>query len=128
MDIHLWALIFGFPILVACLHELTHVGVARCFAKCTVSIHSYFPILRLEIQFTQKPPEYGVRAMALSPLLIGLIVGMLAYVSGLWQSVKLSTPYYVDTIVIANWVLYSHLSPADLKTAYNPYRRGDQIA
>lgn len=76
----------------------------------------------MEVDFSTDPPKDGIRLMALSPLLIGLFTATVVIVTGLWDYITNQIPYYLEGVLILSWIVYSHLSPTDIRTAYRPYR------
>ena len=114
-----WVIIL-LPMLGLLLHELTHLSIAKHQGANGVELVSTFPVFRLGVNYPDPPSSRQLRVMAIAPLLIGIVTGLVAYISGLWASIRHSQPYYLHVIVGLSWLCYTHASPADLRTAWRP--------
>lgn len=110
------SLVFGLPALSMAAHELTHLGVGRIACPLSVERTSWVPF-RLRLNFDQIPSKLVLRIIALAPLLIGSVVGVIAIKTGIWQQIKTADPYYFHRLAVSYWVLYIIPSPADLRIA-----------
>ena len=108
-------LITSLPPFAIVLHEVTHLAVARSVSPVSVQLASYVP-LRLQLDFYYTPSSFGLRVVALAPLLVGGIVAIVATQTGLWQQIRHTDPYYLSFLIGANWLLYSLPSPADFRS------------
>lgn len=102
------------PIFSLVLHELTHLIVARVVAPVSVELISYVPF-RLQLDFYYTPGRFKLRLVALAPLFVGGIAGVLAIRSGFWRQLQYVNPYYMRFLIGINWLLYITPSPADLR-------------
>ncbi|MFC7227992.1 hypothetical protein N0B31_11320 [Salinirubellus salinus] len=107
------------PLLMLVLHELTHVIAARLVSPVSVDLVSVVP-LRLDLNFAETPSVWHTRFIALSPAIVGTFVLVCAVWSGLWAEVQRVEPYFLDHLLILDWIVYAHVSPADLRAGLRP--------
>lgn len=112
-------IVLGLPILVFVFHELTHWTAARTVSPLSVYRESYIPF-RLRLNFHQTPSRLVIRVVALAPTLVGVATAVSFIQTGLWEVIRELEPYYLDYILVANWLFYTAHSPADLRTAVSP--------
>ena len=119
-ELVLWIFLFTLPIVAIGLHELTHLAAARLYTTVHICGASLRPFT-LTLQFTgREPPARVLRVVALAPLLVGMSTGGLLYNTGIWRLLHEMEPYYLSYLLVLNWLLYSHLSPTDLRLAIRP--------
>lgn len=107
------------PLIALCLHELSHLAVARSRGPLTVTLSSCLPF-RVNLEFDSPPSLMQLRVIALAPLLVGLLLAGLAFQTGLWAHIQQLEPYYLSYLLALNWAVLSHLSLTDLRLAWNP--------
>jgi hypothetical protein len=61
--------------------------------------------------------------MAIAPTLAGLLTLGLFILGGGLTWINHQEPYYLPQLSVLHWILYSHLSPADIRTFIKPYHR-----
>lgn len=102
-------------------HEATHLCVARLIGEPSVSIRSWVP-LRLNVDFGEDSVSPGkIRLMAIAPTLIGLLFAAIFIILDGFSWLNNQDPYYLSRITIMYLILYSHISPADLRTFMTPH-------
>ena len=107
------------PLVALCLHELSHLAVARSRGPLTVTLSSWLP-LRVDLEFDSPPSSMELRVIAVAPLLVGLLLAGLAFQTGLWAQIQQQEPSYLSYLLALNWAVLSHLSRADLRLAWHP--------
>lgn len=107
------------PLIALCLHEVCHLAVARSSGPLSITVASVLP-LRVDLDFTTPPSPVQLRLIALAPLLVGVALAGIALHTGLWGQIQQLEPYYLSYLVVLNWAVFSHLSVADLRLAWNP--------
>ena len=110
------------PILGLLFHELTHIAVAKHQGSVSMKLISVFPKFRLELSYPDTQSTRGIRLMAISPFILGVVTAVAVLFLGIWQQIQSSVPYYIEGVLILSWLAYSHLSPADVRTILNPHR------
>jgi len=110
------------PILGLLFHELTHIAMAKHQGSVSMKIISIFPKFRLKISYPDTQSNLGIRLMAVSPLIFGVIIAVAMILLGFWQQLQSSVPYHMEGVLILSWAAYSHLSPADVRLIFNPRR------
>lgn len=119
-ELVLWLFLITLPVVAIGLHELTHLAAARLYTTVRIGGISLRPFT-LTLQFTgREPPTHVLRVVALAPLLVGMSTGGLLYSTGIWRLLYAIEPYYLSYLIVLNWLLYSHLSPTDLRLAIKP--------
>ena len=110
------------PIVMIVAHEATHLAVGTYYGSCSIELQSILPVLRFKLSYTTRPPRYGLRLVAVAPCLVGCLVAASVVTTGLWSWLHARLPYYGGELLMLNWLVYSHLSPSDLRTIVRPYR------
>ena len=113
------SLIVGFLVLAICMHEGTHVAVARLACPVSIEQDSWIPF-RIRLDFDRLPSPATLRLIALAPLLVGSVAAVVAVHTGVWTQLKAADPYYLHFLAAAYWTLYILPSPADLRLALWP--------
>ncbi len=104
------------------LHELTHIAVAKYQGMSSMKLVSAFPKFRLELTYPDTQSDRNIQIMAIAPFICGTITAVIVVSSGIWHQIQQNIPYYIEGVLILSWVSYIHLSPADVRTIFNPRR------
>lgn len=118
------AVAVGAAALVSLLHEATHLAAARATGPVAVGLRSWLPF-RVRVRYRSRPSPLGLRVVALAPALVGAALAALALATGAWDRLAGVEPYYARHVAAIYWLLYAHVSPADLREALDPARPGD---
>jgi hypothetical protein len=107
-------------------HEATHIFVARIVGNPSITILSWFP-LRLNVSFCNSSVSSAkIRLVAVAPALTGAGLALLFVIFDGIDWLSNQSPYYLSYIATMYWLLYSHVSVADLRTFIHPYRQTEQ--
>ena len=108
------------------IHEITHIFVARVVGNPSITVLSWVP-LRLNVNFCNGPVSSAkVRLVAVAPALTGVGLAVLFVIFDGIDWLSNQSPYYLSYIATMYWLLYSHISVADLRTFIYPYRQTGQ--
>lgn len=111
------------PMLGLALHELTHIVVAKYQGVHSIQLQSIFPTLQLRLSYPHGQQRRGIQFMAIAPFILGIGIAFVMVISGLWRQIQLGVPYYIEGVLILSWAMYSHLSPVDIRTIFDPCQR-----
>jgi len=109
-----------YPILGLLIHELTHLAVVKYQVSRSGKTITVFPQLHFKISYLDTQPDRDWQLMAIAPFVVGVITVVALVIFGVWHQIQLSVPYYIEGVLLLIWILYSHLSPADVRTLLNP--------
>lgn len=118
-SVPVWVIIL-LPAVGLVLHELTHLVVAKAQGARGIHVVSVFPFFRLGVEYPDTVSPRQLRLMALAPFITGVSIALVSYFSGLWSRLQTTDPYYFHVIALLSWLCYTHISPADIKTAWQP--------